>query len=122
MRASEKLAIAVQVVVDRQQLVGDGSGFGELSGLQICFEKIAQSIRIGIDVGDFLQRCHRAGGIAGLEQVLSLHQQRVGVSRIEGQHALQDFFGAAAAIPWTRRLSAAAEKICQASFFFPRRT
>ena len=48
-----------QIVVHGQQLAGNGSGFGELSGLQVSLEQIAETIGIGIDVGNFLQRGNR---------------------------------------------------------------
>ncbi len=54
-----------------------------------------EAVGIGIDVGDFLQRGDGPGSVAGLEHVLALHQQGIGIARIEGEHALQNFFGAA---------------------------
>src|SRR5579862_6485589 len=84
-----------EIVVDRQQFVGDRSSFRELTCQQIGFQKIAQTIRIGINVGDLLQCSDGTRAIAGFKHVLSLHQQGISVARIERQHALQDFFGAA---------------------------
>ena len=43
-----------QIVVHGQQLVGGGTGFGELPGLQVRLEKILEGVGIGIDVGNFL--------------------------------------------------------------------
>ena len=43
----------------------------------------------------FCRSGNGSGGIAGLDHVLALHQQGIGVAGIERQHALQNFFGAA---------------------------
>ena len=81
----------VEIVVNVEQLARNGACFRELSGLEIGLQQVAQSIRIGIDIGNFLQRSDRGGGVPGLDQVFSLHQQRIAVVRIQLQHALQNF-------------------------------
>ena len=59
----------VQIVVNIEQLAGNGARFRELSRLQVGLEQIAQAIRIGVDIGNFLQRGDRGGRIAGFDQV-----------------------------------------------------
>ena len=83
-----------QIVVNREQLVGDGSRFGKLAGLQICLEQIFQAVGVGVDVGNFVEGSGGAGRVAGFKQVLALHEQRISVARIEREHALQNFFRA----------------------------
>ena len=110
-----------EIVVDSEQLAGQRAGIGESAGLQVGLEQIAQAIGIGIEIGDFLERCDGGIGVAGLEQIAALHQQGVAVAGIERQHALQTS-SAPVSEPCERKVSAAAEKICQASVFLPRRT
>ncbi len=43
----------------------------------------------------FCSAVDRARSVAGLDQVLALHEQGIGIAGIEGQHALQNFFGGA---------------------------
>ena len=66
-----------------------------MSGLQVSLEQIAETIGTGIDVWNFLQHRNGAGRVARLDHVLASHQQGIGITRIESQHTLQDFFGSA---------------------------
>ena len=81
-----------QVVVNRKKFIGERSGIGQAAILEISLEQIAQAIGIGIEVGNFLQRFDSSFRIAGLEQIASLHEKRIAVTRIKGEHALQNFF------------------------------
>ncbi len=53
-----------QIVVHGQQLVGNGSGFGELSALEVSLKQIAKTFRMGVDIGDFSQDRDGPGSIA----------------------------------------------------------
>src|SRR5580658_11135953 len=110
-----------KVVVDGEELAGQSAGIGEAASLQVSLKQVAEAIRIGIEIGDFLERFDGGFGVAGLKLVAALHEQRVAIAGIEGEHALQNFFGGAGGTLGTQSFGAA-EKICQASFFLPRRT
>src|SRR5437879_11528970 len=90
-----KLSNRGEIVMHREQFVGDRPGFRKLASQQISLEQVAQPLRIGIDVRNLMQGGNRSGAVSGLEQVLPLHQQGVRISGIERQHALQDFLSAA---------------------------
>ena len=76
-----------------RSLLAKRAGIGEAASLQICLEQIAKAIGIGIEIRNFLQRFDGGLGVAGLEQIAALHEQRVAVAGIEREHALQNFFG-----------------------------
>ncbi len=100
-----------QVIVDSQELAGQSAGIGEASSLQVGLEQIAEAIGIGIEIGDFLQRFDGGLGVAGLEQIAALHEQRVAIAGIEGEHALQNFFGGGQRALGTQSLGSSGEDL-----------
>src|ERR1700733_15010393 len=82
-----------QVVVDGKELTGESAGIGKATGFQISLEQIAQAVWIGIEVRYLLEGLDSGFGVASLEKVAALHEQCIAVPGIEGQHALQNFFG-----------------------------
>ena len=88
--------------------------------LQIGLQQGAQAIRIGIEVGDLLQIFDGAIQIPLSNAVRPCQQQCVAIGGIQLAHFVQDLF-LFPSMPSSNGVSAAAAKICHASFFLPKR-
>src|ERR1700676_5700274 len=80
------------IVVHREQLLGDRSSLGRVSGLQVRLQQIAQTFGMRVEVGSLLQVPDGALRIVALEGRLPAQQQNVAVAGIEHQHPLQNVF------------------------------
>src|SRR6266481_139557 len=101
----------VEVVVGGEEFFGKASGIGNTAGLQIGFQQVAQTIGMILDVGDLFVERNRRGRVPGFERIAAAQQERVAVARIEAEHALQDFFGAAARSPAAQVLGGGGENL-----------
>src|SRR5579862_901473 len=89
----------------REQLLRQSASIGDPPTLQVRLEQVTQTIRMVIDVSDLFKEWDRRAPIPGFQGIPAPKQQRVAVAGIERQHALQNFFGAAARTAAAQALS-----------------